>query len=348
MSEKKSQSDLLKEAIADARKVKETAIANAKLALEESITPFLKEKLSAKLAEIESSEYDDINLDEIEEDTNEIEIEESIEEVEETYEDEDGDDEFNLDELLAELEEESTLNENEEETETEEEDDDFDIEDMSEEDLTKFIENVISDMVENGELEPTESEDEELDIDVEDDTEHINEIMLGASDSEAILSLLAGILGLPLTAITSLYAKKGINAVKKLVSNKKDGKNIKADLNESLKTINTLKTTLKEVNLLNSKLLYTNKLLMNKKIELNENVVVKTLSLFDKATTLKEVELIYESVLTQNKKPISKMKRTSIKESMFGGGSKKSTSPTKEIIPTDESFTRMQKLAGLI
>ena len=43
--------DLLKEAIADAKSVKEVAIANAKLALEEAFTPHLKSMLSAKLAE---------------------------------------------------------------------------------------------------------------------------------------------------------------------------------------------------------------------------------------------------------------------------------------------------------
>ncbi len=45
--------DLLKEAIADAKAVKETAITNAKLALEEAFTPHLKSMLSAKLAEMD-------------------------------------------------------------------------------------------------------------------------------------------------------------------------------------------------------------------------------------------------------------------------------------------------------
>ena len=43
-------SDLLKEAIADARAVRETALANAKMALEEAFTPQLQSMLSAKLA----------------------------------------------------------------------------------------------------------------------------------------------------------------------------------------------------------------------------------------------------------------------------------------------------------
>ena len=48
--------DLLKEAIADAKAVRETALANAKMALEEAFTPQLKSMLSAKLKE---DEFDD-------------------------------------------------------------------------------------------------------------------------------------------------------------------------------------------------------------------------------------------------------------------------------------------------
>ena len=48
--------DLLKEAIADAKAVRETALANAKIALEEAFTPRLQSMLSAKLAEEEGLE----------------------------------------------------------------------------------------------------------------------------------------------------------------------------------------------------------------------------------------------------------------------------------------------------
>ena len=52
-------SKLLKEAIADAKAVKETALANAKLALEEAFTPRLQSILSQKLrAEAEAQEDD--------------------------------------------------------------------------------------------------------------------------------------------------------------------------------------------------------------------------------------------------------------------------------------------------
>ena len=53
-------SDLLKEAIADAKAVRETALRNAKMALEEAFTPQLKSMLSAKLSEEEDSEEDEM------------------------------------------------------------------------------------------------------------------------------------------------------------------------------------------------------------------------------------------------------------------------------------------------
>ena len=53
-------SDLLKEAIADAKAVRETALENAKMALEEAFTPQLKSMLSAKLKEDELEEGDPV------------------------------------------------------------------------------------------------------------------------------------------------------------------------------------------------------------------------------------------------------------------------------------------------
>jgi hypothetical protein len=46
-----AKSDLLKEAIADAKAVRETALANAKIALQEAFAPRIQSMLSAKLAE---------------------------------------------------------------------------------------------------------------------------------------------------------------------------------------------------------------------------------------------------------------------------------------------------------
>ena len=63
--------DILKEAIADAKAVRETALENAKMALEEAFTPQIKSMLSAKLKE-EELEEDEVPVTE-EEDEDEAE-----------------------------------------------------------------------------------------------------------------------------------------------------------------------------------------------------------------------------------------------------------------------------------
>jgi len=83
--------DLFKQAIAEAKSVREAAIANAKEALEESLTPHLKDMLAAKLQEMETSEEveeakHDKKDETIEEAPKEDEKHEAIEEVEVTEE----------------------------------------------------------------------------------------------------------------------------------------------------------------------------------------------------------------------------------------------------------------------
>jgi len=98
--------DLLKEAIADAKAVRETALANAKLALEEAFTPRLQSMISAKLAE-EMSEEDVHDADDIEmEEGEEVEAPAAKEAPEEHEAEEDSaeDDDLDLDEIIKELE----------------------------------------------------------------------------------------------------------------------------------------------------------------------------------------------------------------------------------------------------
>ena len=96
-------SDLLKEAIADAKAVRETALQNAKMALEEAFTPHLKSMLSAKLAEEDIEEDENPFADKDEDDEEESADEgmhdsprredddEEVEEAEHDDEDEDKD-----------------------------------------------------------------------------------------------------------------------------------------------------------------------------------------------------------------------------------------------------------------
>ena len=57
--------DILKEAIADAKAVKEVAIANAKAALEEAFTPQLRSMLATKIEEMEKEEDEKVEEEQI-------------------------------------------------------------------------------------------------------------------------------------------------------------------------------------------------------------------------------------------------------------------------------------------
>ena len=70
-------SNLLKEAIADAKAVRETAIANAKIALEEAFTPRLQSILSQKLQAEMEGEEEEADLEE----ENVVETTETVEEA---------------------------------------------------------------------------------------------------------------------------------------------------------------------------------------------------------------------------------------------------------------------------
>ena len=175
--------DLLKEAIADAKAVKETAIANAKAALEEAFTPHLKSMLAAKLEEMDKDE-------DVEEAMKAKEEKDMMEEFEVNEGKDEMDEEFDLNEILAELEgggdEEEEMEAGEEEIEAGEEaemeagemgDEEVDLEDMTEDDLKSFIEDVIADMVAAGELEAGEEMEAEMgDMEAEDEMGDMEEL----------------------------------------------------------------------------------------------------------------------------------------------------------------------------
>jgi len=170
--------EMLKEAIAEAKAVKEMAIANAKAALEEAFTPQLKSMLSMKLQEMEMEEEDIKEYAELQPDRD-IDGDGDV----------DADDvkmmEVDLEELLAELEleegEDGTLNEAEEEAEEEGEEEegeegDMEMEDLSDDEMKKMIEDVIAQMIKDGELEAgPEFEDEEEGEEMEMGTEEEEE-----------------------------------------------------------------------------------------------------------------------------------------------------------------------------
>jgi len=316
--------DLLKEAIADAKAVKETAIASAKAALEEAFTPYLKEKLSAKLTEMEDDEVK----------------EEMYDEAEKMMEEEESMDEISLDELLAELEdekmEESIFEAKKEEAE------EMSIEDMSEDDLKSFIESVIKDMVATGELEagredmegeememePEEGEEMEPEDEEELDEEiDINELLAEDEDEEVSLE--------------ELLAELGDEDENMYEAEEKVDEKMSKELEEAYSAIETLRSELNEINLLNAKLLYTNKIFRNK--SLTESQKIKVLTAFDKATSKKEAQLVYETLLENLKTPTTK---SPIKESLGSASKVLGTAKSAPIIEND-AFARMRELAGI-
>jgi len=97
--------NILKEAIADAKAVREVALANAKAALEEAFTPKLQSMLSAKLSEDLNEDYDDENIDEMTyEEDEDMDETLNIDETEEVEETANLDEEIDLEEILNELE----------------------------------------------------------------------------------------------------------------------------------------------------------------------------------------------------------------------------------------------------
>jgi hypothetical protein len=409
--------DLLKEAIADAKSVKEAAIANAKAALEEAFTPYLKEKFSAKLAEMEAEEMDEAK-EEMDENTSKEEMEEMSNPVmrkglkgddteekrtEKMREEEETMDEMDLDELLAELDEEmgkdkemeETLNEQEEEememdSEEEvegEEEDEIDLEDMTEEELKDLIEDVIEDMVRAGELEAgeefesDEDEEEDIDIDMEDEEEMVaerayygknkgdkprkstakekDELLKEEEDmmDEGVMDKLKAIYNDPemLGKIITVDGKKvslkdflGLAASGAAGGMAKSGAEKgpfnteeSVEMDEMKKEIEELASTLAETKLLNAKLLYSNKIFRAK--NLTETQKVKVLEAFDKAASVKDAKLIYETLtsIKETKSPVN--------ESVRGMASKAAgLAPEKKpILEVNDQFARWKVLAGI-
>jgi hypothetical protein len=301
----------------------------------------------------------------------------------------------------------------------------LDLEDMTDEDLKKFIEDVITDMVETGELEAgegaeeEEGEDVDVDVDVEDEEEvDLSELLKEIEDMEEdmkyeepvdeakedldeaedldkaeikdelakikdaakeegklnegllteglfdpatlqqVMDILAMKSVIPAAQITFLAgwvakvaamggaigfaARKLIKFAKKVIAKAK-GDKATADLKEAYETIETLQKELKEINLLNAKLLYTNKIFKSK--NLNESQKVKVLGSFDNATNVKETKLVYNT-LNEG----IKVKKPSI-EKTLGRASKSTNVPKtvkKPIVESNDAYLRMQKLAGLI
>ena len=390
--------DLFKQAIAEAKSVREAAIANAKEALEETLTPHLKDMLAAKLQEMETPEVEEEVVNESEEVK---EVEETVEEAKKDDDMDEGKKDDDMDESIEEeakeevseeLEEvEVTAEEDEAEGDSEESEDEADHDEPAEEeeidgdeDISKLSVDQFKDMIKDiiaqevggdapaddmdaGDIEgmgdeapieepaidaPEEGE-EEIDLDELirelDSISEEEEVEEGKKDKEDKMEeeALEEDTNNEQDA-TADSAHHNINRTNKKFPNGashtvseevEEG----SDLNQALETIETLKKELNEVNILNAKLLYVNKIF--KANNLSESQKVNVIAAFDKAETVKEVKLVYETVADN----VGTKKETTIKEHKGSASKATGTTASKpEQIVLSEAVLRMQKLAGII
>jgi hypothetical protein len=351
--------DLLKEAIADAKAVKEVALANAKLALEEAFTPRLQSMLSQKLAE-EAEAEEPVEEGEGEE---EAPVEEygfySEGEDEEPAMEEGEEEEAPVEEGE---DEEAPMEEGEDEEAPMEEGEDE--EQTMDEELMEIIRQLEED-IDSSEIgkgdnakpskvasdDSTEDKSEKLVQLVEEEDEDSEEV----AEIKEILRALREEEGEEEAApveegedeeevdikevLRALREEEDEEKVEEAEESEKEV--AEAKLREAYAVISFLRSKINEVNLLNSKLLFSNKLF--RKHSLSEKQKMTVIENFDRASSLREVKLVFatlsESFRTTKVKPI--------KES-FASKPTASTRPSKNILNEgDVMANRLRKLAGL-
>jgi len=350
--------DLLKEAIADAKAVRETALENAKMALEEAFTPRLQNMLSQKIQN-EIEDEDDEKKDEVMDDEEDIEERDDEDDMEERSmmkaADEDPSDEDSEEMDESEIIEIDGVKYapvvSEEEDEDEEKMDEIDKEDDEDMEEDLDLEAVIKEL--ESELDEVEKDDDKEEVE-----EQSKSSGIGAGDNK-VANASSGDEEDPGKGKLKEMKDKDdeemdedidLDEVLKALSEEEDEdkeKNevseLKSDLAEHRSVIETLRGKLNEVNLLNAKLLFTNKLF--RKHGLNNEQKMKVVEQFDRASNLREVKLVY-STLGES----FGARKNEINESK-GSASKPiaSTKPEKEVITESSDLRdRFKKLANLI
>lgn len=350
--------NLLKEAIAEADAIKKMAIENAKSSLNEAFDSKIKSMMAARLEE----EADDLDLEEEYEegyDDDQDEAKHSEEEgmkdkeMEEEYgKEEEADEAFSLDAILAELEKdemkkdekvmEKKGGDDEDGAPAEEEEDDEpaeeeapkkkkgdDEDDMDEEiDIAALLAEM-DDEMEDDDDKKMEKEGKDPEKEDEDDMKSLEEEMM---------------------SLLERMKKDKMAKADKMKKKEEDEKPESKELQEIRRQAAELAQKVNETNLINAKLLYLNKIL--RKYNLSEQQKIKVISAFDKAETVNESRIVHES-LDQAFSVKNDNVKSGLKESIGFASSAAGTS-TKRVInegvvgDVDKQVSRWQKLAGII
>lgn len=374
--------ELFRQAILDAKAVRETAMAAAKTTLAEHFEPYIKETMKKTLAEeaenIEEGDYG-----------------KKAEMKEESYDME----ESTLDEILAELD---ALSEEEGADDLEEGKTGYDEKAKTSKGETGYDKKAGKS---HGDHKLHEAEDDEAEDDEKEEAEDDNEApeagdMSGleggeSPDEQEVVDITVGELKdiirdvfmqlqggdmspeAPLDAGTDLAADLGgeegsesgeisldeilaelekeeqmhevaaANQIPggKIVSKAEQSSDVaemKKELNEAVKTIKALKTELNEINLFSAKLLYVNKVFKAK--NLSESQKTRVINAFDRATSIKEVENTYKTLLESLS---AQTKKSTIKESIGFASKPIGSAPARPIVEADAFVSRWQELAGI-
>tara|TARA_B100000073_G_scaffold345167_1_gene353575 strand:- start:438 stop:1565 length:1128 start_codon:yes stop_codon:yes gene_type:complete len=372
-------SNLLKEAIADAKAVRETAIANAKLALEEAFTPRLQSMLSNKIEEELDEQSDSsgigagdnkVNLASGDDEEKNAETKKiskaygsedpNLKVVDKLTEaDEDEKDEMKDDEKDEMMKKEADMDMDKEDdgdvtinidADGDEDDDDMDMEleaiikELEEdEDEKSEMEDEKDEMMK--EMEKSEMEDEKKEMEDEKD-EMMKEMAKEKSEMEKEKSeedekdeMMKEEEDLNIESILAALKEED-------EENEEEEKDemYKEQLEEAYDTIRSLKATLNEVNLLNAKLLFSNKLFKSQ--NLTESQKMRVIETFDRAHSLREVKLVYTTLAESLKTPVSKTKK--LRTEGLASKAQTTTKPKQVISEGNEMASRMKKLAGLL
>ena len=358
-------SKLLKEAIADAKAVRETALANAKIALEEAFTPKLQSMLSKKLQE-------------------ELEGDESEEEVELTQENDvsseigggDGNkmpaakafsSAAESDELAAADVDKQTAavgseDENAEKvagiTEGEEEEDvtgatpDTAVNEEEEmDDVDSEIDEIIKELeaaADDEESYATEGE-EEMEAPVAEPTEAPAEEPVAEEDEIDLDEILRemGYGDEPAEEEAPVAATEGEESEEEMDALKAELKSVQSELGEAISVIKSLKGTINEVNLLNAKLLYVNKLFRS--FNLTNEQKSKVVETLDRTKNVREVKLVFSTIAESFKFGTGATKKVTAKLTESYASKPAASTAPKQIISEDNSAAlRFKKLAGII
>jgi len=360
--------DLLKEAIADAKAVRETALENAKMALEEAFTPRLQSMLSQKIqTEMEDEEGEEVAA-EMEDEEDVLAAQDEVPGDEEPAMEQDDEEEMLAaqDEVPGEEDEEGVIEINGVKyapVVSEEEEDEEGGEAMEEEeeeegdlDLEAVIRELESELDDEEAVEESENpyDNNEQHDDMKKVAEQSDSSDIGKGDNKVDVAD-AGDEEDP--GKGKLKEQEGeddedidLDEVLKALSEEEDEEEevtevakLRSDLDEHRSVIETLRGKLNEVNLLNAKLLFTNKLF--RKYGLNNEQKMKVVEQFDRANNLREVKLVYS---TLGESFINA--RNNINESK-GAASKPvaSTKSEKKVISESTDLRdRFKKLANLI